>query len=1154
MSTRRLVPICLLHIIAVRYNPLDDKASRGEFSMPFARTIRKIAPYCILFILSSLPPVAHADAPGRPRSEWLEATKSLYAGLFPDPARDVLIVPFQVRGNAVDRPARALMTRYLDDRLRRTTNLGIPSVTAVSRALGESARTFDDRDILRVADALKVKYVVRGFVGHDLDENMDIEIEIRERKQDGAFAGQDNAIRRTWNRVPFSDEQPPEEAFRGMLDNVAASLPFPATKKPGAVPVDNTTPALPQSLPALAKSKPADPLESAWRLQLLGLLAPGWTEAAEPFFERSLVALGRLSPRLPGYALLKSRALFHLHRRPAAVAALGTPSTPEEKAFAAFLDADLPETAKRTEEIASPLPLLLARIELNDLRWAFDRNLPRQESYADLAGALPELQTLLMLRLQDRNYWVAPPNLLIKEQLDKDFPLEGFTAESLATGRLMLGDSPTEGEEVELSVHRHVRKVLASRGKELMGADDAASPVERDALDLYGAFGESNLARKAYLMAWAQDIPEEALKALDLYDSVYRGHPALTYLRASALKGMTRERQQESHGPLLRDARARALEAFQWAEGQTRVSRLALSLLGENPDPAAGSPDFYDHDYPRRWNWYFGGAEDRRSLKRSSLSPGNLSRLASPSPGNARNSELSLLYTQDGYYLFKYYYELITRSPGNEGTATAFLQANERRFSGHPDRASFLADLRIKAGNDNGAAAIYEESIRDIPEVWQPYRSLGDMMIRRGDIGKASDLFGKYPLFGKGDNDNRDTVALSNYAFDAGSTFWFLGEIEKAVPLYRISAGYRTGSSAGMLASARAALAESDFQQAAYHYLESVKRYGNATAVRDYLSLIYGMGAGKQAWPLFDSVVGRISDFPLWTAARIGHRIDGAADGEIAQWSARPDIRKGLGAEAGEKLLAFYLMDRELSPEIAEKIREAERSALSAGLGAPRSGFASDLYSLHHHVRKGDWDGAAAVIKGPAQFFQSSVTLQETALPDMAWASVKAGIGHRFLPFLEARAAAEPFGYRLAQGLFNGANGQHEEAVRFLKSATWRIPYSYDRDRPIDPWYQYVDACERLYADSKRAEYREMAIEGARRHQRIRPLDGWAYAVEAKYSDDPAARLRALGLALYLDRRSERISGISEEEKGKAREWLEKNNPFRIRKTARGGV
>ena len=54
----------------------------------------------------------------------------------------------------------------------------------------------------------------------------------------------------------------------------------------------------------------------------------------------------------------------------------------------------------------------------------------------------------------------------------------------------------------------------------------------------------------------------------------------------------------------------------------------------------------------------------------------------------------------------------------------------------------------------------------------------------------------------------------------------------------------------------------------------------------------------------------------------------------------------------------------------------------------------------------------------------------------------------------------------------------------------------------------------------------------------------WAYAVEAKYSEDPERKLQALAYTLYLDPQSERISDIPEELKEKARKWLEENNKF----------
>lgn len=308
----------------------------------------------------------------------MESQKALSRSLLRTSTYDVLIVPFEVRGNAVDRPARSLMTRYLDDRLCRTTGLRLPSATLVSRALGETARTFDEKEVYRLADDLKVKHVLRGYVSHDLDLKMDIEIQIRERQADGALSPQGSTTRIAWSGIAFSDERPPEAAFRSLLDNVMGRLPFPVSRKPEIGPIGSAdTGIIPPSLSALAASKAATPLESAWRLQLLGLLAPEQSDAGEPFFERSLVALERVCPDVPGRALLMSRALFYLHRRPAAVAALPNPSTPEERAFAAFLDADLPETTKRTEEVRVPLSRLLARIEENDLRWEFDHNLPR---------------------------------------------------------------------------------------------------------------------------------------------------------------------------------------------------------------------------------------------------------------------------------------------------------------------------------------------------------------------------------------------------------------------------------------------------------------------------------------------------------------------------------------------------------------------------------------------------------------------------------------------------------------------------------------------------------------------------------------------------------------------------------------------------------
>ena len=58
-------------------------------------------------------------------------------------------------------------------------------------------------------------------------------------------------------------------------------------------------------------------------------------------------------------------------------------------------------------------------------------------------------------------------------------------------------------------------------------------------------------------------------------------------------------------------------------------------------------------------------------------------------------------------------------------------------------------------------------------------------------------------------------------------------------------------------------------------------------------------------------------------------------------------------------------------------------------------------------------------------------------------------------------------------------------------------------------------------------------------------LWSWVYVFEVKYVTDLRERERALGIALYLDPRSEHLAGFSARERRLAGEWFAKNNPFR---------
>jgi hypothetical protein len=96
----------------------------------------------------------------------------------------------------------------------------------------------------------------------------------------------------------------------------------------------------------------------------------------------------------------------------------------------------------------------------------------------------------------------------------------------------------------------------------------------------------------------------------------------------------------------------------------------------------------------------------------------------------------------------------------------------------------------------------------------------------------------------------------------------------------------------------------------------------------------------------------------------------------------------------------------------------------------------------------------------------------------------------------------------------------------------------------VPPPFQLLETCEKLFAQTGDARYRDLLVDLARR-QRVHWPWSWAYAFEAKYATDPRQREQALGIALYLDPQSEHLAGFSARERRIAGEWFAKNNPFK---------
>ena len=92
--------------------------------------------------------------------------------------------------------------------------------------------------------------------------------------------------------------------------------------------------------------------------------------------------------------------------------------------------------------------------------------------------------------------------------------------------------------------------------------------------------------------------------------------------------------------------------------------------------------------------------------------------------------------------------------------------------------------------------------------------------------------------------------------------------------------------------------------------------------------------------------------------------------------------------------------------------------------------------------------------------------------------------------------------------------------------------------------YQYAEACEWIYRDTRDAKFLTMLLDWAKKYQLINPTQAWAYAMQYDYEKPGAERNRSLAMTLYLDPASPRIRTASATETEAARAWLKKNNPF----------
>jgi hypothetical protein len=221
-------------------------------------------------------------------------------------------------------------------------------------------------------------------------------------------------------------------------------------------------------------------------------------------------------------------------------------------------------------------------------------------------------------------------------------------------------------------------------------------------------------------------------------------------------------------------------------------------------------------------------------------------------------------------------------------------------------------------------------------------------------------------------------------------------------------------------------------------------------------------------------------------------------------------------------------------PDAAKRPRLAEGTPVKS----ERVYFA-DAYSA---VVRGEYSKAVERFGAMAELYP----INGAPMPYFAYAASRTGDTLQLEKYVAIpdRWDQPGFDVLLSRAFFAAGRKQVDEAYRLLTLAFRNKPYF--GGRPVDVHYQFAQACEWLYRDTKDQRFAAMLLDWARNYQGVQPAMAWGYAVQFQYETKPEARLKALAMTLYLDPLSDRIRNASKTDIEKARAWLDAHNPFHL--------
>lgn len=1158
--TRRILELLLLLALgaagyALVYKPYQERLQRQALLAAAAEQERQMAQAAKLpRDDEAFPPEGNIHRP--PGSAWRAAEKAYYRSVLTKGHFEALVLPVEVQGRGFGRPIRSFMSAELAMLFAHAGHARVPDPYLVARVLGDGDRRIDLAEAFDLANAIGAKKIIAGYAGivtkyagRDVGHPMRLTLHLYERRDgerfDASFAphqvnqllvASERVKSRHFENAAYTGPTNVIDVYDAFLPGMAAFLGVPAMQSQGDKPVSRFEGTkLPASLTAIAEV-PTEPARDAYYLQLLAALAPQTADRErERLTEKSLLAVLRMSPQSPDYRALKARALMNLGLRPAALAALGTPQSAEEKHLFAVLNGNLPSIRANRLDVPAGVRALIALLEENQVAAAYLQVDEKSQLSALAALKLPGplWQYLATRAMADHELWKQFHNIELKQLLDRELPVEKFTAEEMLQGLAALGDVQKMESAAELSVLEHARKLRDAAAAQACCRPLAAVATRGDMLDLLEAIATDNLSRRARFLGEIQGSPAGALQYLQRFETVYKDHPDFVVARARAELALSNSAAGAEQDSLLRAAAGDAMNVLLWEQGQTRTSADALNLIAAMRRPAlddviTANPYAYNQDYPYR----------------PFYSPD-----ASPGGDVTANARAALENSRTDLTALSYLEAVLG---GNRlAEFDRILKTLEGRFQGNPDIVKALAQSAVRRGDPLAAQGYYEDAIRAQPASQDGYLELGRMLFLGGSSERARRVFMQFPGLKSG---RENPVAVANYAYDAGSLFYWSGDFARAVPLYDIAAGLRTGSGSSLSSATRLALLRGDYGAALQASLERARRYNSPSAYGDYLGLLHALGYSKQAWQAFAILIQQI-DYPelIWESALVGHRLERASAADIAAWLQHDPVRSAQSASRFGPMyfLRAALTDRSSSETVAQVDAVLPKEdVMDPATNAPRAMRSALAYYAQAHtaLQAGRFQEARDVfwelhrLQGPPLIYM---------LPAYAYAALRSNHGEAVAELLAGvPPQQEQFDYHLTKAIVDGVAGRREQAMQHLALALARRK-PLDFWSPLSPEYAYAEACEWLFETTRDARYREAAVDWARKNEKFQPWASWPYAVEARWTSDKAARQRAIAMAHYLDPDSQRLKAIPKPEITQAIKAFAGRNPFR-KPAARG--